>query len=114
MDYRKLENLFGALDSSVRLQILDLVSRHKEMCPCELVEELHQSQANISRHVGILRDSGILEDRKMGVMVVVRVNERVLQEAFTGLLTILHRNHEESADVDVEARLAERCTVACK
>jgi ArsR family transcriptional regulator len=109
MGYSRWEKLFGALANPTRLEIVDLVSRHKEMCVCELVEELGQSQANISRHVSILRDAGVLADRKVGVMVVVRVNEVEIAELFSCLQERIDANHKQSAAVDVEARLEARC-----
>ena len=108
MDYRTAARFYAALGSEVRLQILELISAHKEMCICELVDQLRLSQANISRHVSILRDAGIIHDRKVGTWVLLRVDEEALRSEFAALLDEIRRRHENSAQVDAAQRLAER------
>ncbi|MGD8239063.1 MAG: metalloregulator ArsR/SmtB family transcription factor [Armatimonadota bacterium] len=109
MDAKKLARVFSALSSDIRLTILDIVSAHKEMCICELVDQLEMSQANISRHVSILRDAGVLHDRKLGTWVLVRVDEAAIEAALTELAGTVVANHRRSAREDPEARLAARC-----
>lgn len=109
MDYRHAAKLFDALGSDVRLRIVDLVSAHKEMCTCELVDVLGMSQANISRHVKVLRDAGVLLDRKVGTMVILRVDEAAIDAGFRELAELVRANHAESACVDVQARWRRRC-----
>ena len=70
MDHGKLARLHGALANEVRLLVIDLVSQHNEMCLCELVDLMGMSQANLSRHVSVLRDAEILRDRKVGTWVL--------------------------------------------
>jgi len=105
----QVERLFAALGNEVRLRIVELVSANKEMCICELVDVLDKSQANISRHVSVLRDAGVLSDRKVGAWVLLRVDEGALVAAFGGVLETVRRHHEQSRSVDAERRLTERC-----
>jgi len=109
MDQKLLARRFAALSNETRLGIVELIAAHKEMCGCELVEQLGMSQANISRHTSILRDAGILQDRKLGTWVLLRVCESALAGAFGGLLDLVRGNHRVSAHEDVEKRLAARC-----
>ena len=109
MNRKLMARRFAALSSDVRLRIVQLISAHREMCVCELVDQLGMSQANISRHVGILRDAGILEDRKVGTWVLLRVDASALEGAFGELSALVRANHRRSAKEDVEAQLAERC-----
>jgi len=109
VEHRRAARLFGALGSDVRLRIVDLVSAHKEMCTCELVDALGMSQANISRHVRVLRDAGVLLDRKVGTMVILRVDETAIGTGFHELAELVRANHTESACVDVQARWRKRC-----
>jgi len=110
METRQLVRLFSALGNEVRLRIVDLVSANGEMCVCELVDALRLSQANISRHVGILRDAGVLSDRKVGTWVLLRVEETALQAGPEGLLDRVQTNHARSVGQDAEARLQGRCS----
>ncbi len=101
--------LYAALGNETRLRILDLVSAHREMCACELVDELGMSQANVSRHIAVLRDAGALTDRRLGTLVVLRVDADALGNAFRTLTEGIAANHARSASEDVEGRLAGRC-----
>ncbi len=65
MNHRGLARVYAALSNEARLRMVELISAHNEMCVCELVDALGMSQANVSRHVGILRNAGVLQDRKI-------------------------------------------------
>lgn len=112
MNLRDVARFCAALGNEVRWRIMMLVSAHKEMCVCELVEKLGLSQANISRHVSILRNAGVLRDRKIGTWVLLRVDEAFLEEQFRYLLDEIRRRHKQSAHMDAEQRLTERCARA--
>lgn len=103
------EKLFSALGNQLRLQMLALVAEHKEMCVCELVDELHMSQANVSHHMGILRDAGLVQARKVGTWIFYRVNPEPLKAALTTLVGRLRTSLAQAADEDPEARVAARC-----
>jgi len=109
MNHRATARLHAALGNEVRVRIVDLICANKEMCVCELVDELGLSQANVSRHVGILRDAGILQDRKIGTWVLLRVDEGLLRKHSGSLLDEIHQRHRDSAHMDAEKRLTERC-----
>ncbi|MCX6072349.1 MAG: metalloregulator ArsR/SmtB family transcription factor [Chloroflexi bacterium] len=109
MNHRAIARFHAALSNEVRVRIVALICARKEMCVCELVDELGLSQANVSRHVGILRDAGILQDRKIGTWVLLRVDEALLREQFGSLLDEIHAGHVASVHMDAEQRLTERC-----
>ncbi len=109
MDYRAVARRYAALGSDIRLRIIDLISGHKEMCVCELVDLLELSQANVSRHVSLLREAGLLLDRKIGTWVLLRVDAEALRELHTGVSERVDGNHEQSQSADAEARLEARC-----
>lgn len=63
----------------IRLQILCVLGG-REMCVQHIVEAVGTSQSNISQHLAILRDKGILHSRKDANRVYYRVNDpRTLQ-----------------------------------
>jgi ArsR family transcriptional regulator len=63
--YEMQANICHALSHPVRLHILDLLS-HAEMSSSELLEELKIPKANLSQHLTVLKDAGILKTRKDG------------------------------------------------
>ncbi len=58
--------LFKALADETRLRILNLVA-HQELCVCHIVEALGLGQSKVSRHLGHLRNAGLVNDRREGL-----------------------------------------------
>lgn len=64
-----------ALADPMRLKILHALERG-ELCVTDLVAEVGGSQANISKHLAILRRAGLVECRRSGLFVLYRVADR--------------------------------------
>ena len=60
---------------STRRQILALIASHRELCVCELVAALEESQPGVSRHLALLREGGWLAARREGTFVFYRIEE---------------------------------------
>ena len=65
---RKLEKIFKALSDRNRIRILKMLEV-KPMCVCEVTSILGVAQSSVSRHLGILRDAGFINDEKDGLWV---------------------------------------------
>jgi len=57
--------LFHALSDETRLEIMEML-RAGERCVCELAEELEAAQSRLSFHLRVLKDAGLVTDRKDG------------------------------------------------
>lgn len=66
--------LMAALGHPNRVKIVDFL-RSGERCVCEIVPALGLEQSNLSRHLRVLREVGILESRKEGVSVYYKVSD---------------------------------------
>lgn len=58
-----LLNKLKALSDETRLGIVNLIME-RELCICQIQAVLNMSQPRISRHMRILRESGLIESRK--------------------------------------------------
>ena len=67
------EAVFRALADATRLRCLLLIATNHELCVCELVHALDLSQPKISRHLKLLRDSGLVADRREKIWVYYRI-----------------------------------------
>ena len=63
------DTIFKCMSDETRLICLLLIWQEKELCVCELTQALAASQPKISRHLALLRDAGILSDRRAGKWV---------------------------------------------
>jgi ArsR family transcriptional regulator len=68
-----LAQLFKALSEDIRLQMLALLFRHRELCVCEFEQFLQLTQSKASRHLRYLLHSGFVQDRRDGLWVYYRV-----------------------------------------
>ena len=75
--------LFHALSDETRLAVLDML-RGGERCVCDLQGALDAAQSRLSFHLKVLRDAGLVTDRKQGRWSYYALNaERVAEaEAF--------------------------------
>ncbi|GAB6090566.1 ArsR/SmtB family transcription factor [Spirochaeta dissipatitropha] len=62
--------LFKSLADPLRIRMLNLMAASSEaLCICELVDSLQVPQYQISRHMAILKKTGLVASRKDGVWV---------------------------------------------
>jgi len=67
----ELQKVFKTLADPTRVRILRLLAR-RELVVQELMEVLGMAQSRVSRHLAILRDAGLLRDRRDGTYVFYR------------------------------------------
>lgn len=67
-------NVFRALGDETRLRILSLLAR-RELCVCELTTVLGIGQSKASRHLAVLRNAGLVTDRRNGMWVYYSLAE---------------------------------------
>ena len=58
-------SLFHALSDETRLEIMEKL-RGGERCVCELTDDLEAAQSRLSFHLRVLKDAGLVTDRKEG------------------------------------------------
>jgi ArsR family transcriptional regulator, arsenate/arsenite/antimonite-responsive transcriptional repressor len=71
--------LFHALSDETRLSILDRL-RLGERCVCELTDALDAAQSRLSFHLKVLKDAGLIADRREGRWMYYALNQDALAE----------------------------------
>ncbi len=64
-DRARSARLFHALSDETRLAILEML-QGGERCVCDLQADLDAAQSRLSFHLKVLRDAGLVTDRKEG------------------------------------------------
>lgn len=75
--------LFKCLADETRLQLVMLMQAEGELCVCELVAALGESQPKISRHLAQLRNCGLLQDTRRGQWVYYAIHPQLPAWAVT-------------------------------
>lgn len=91
--YNKQAALVKALAHPTRLHILDILSQD-EACVCHLTAVLRQRQPYVSQQLMILREAGLVTDRKDGVMVYYRLANAAVAETVRATRALLRAKGE--------------------
>ena len=87
-----------ALGQPTRLQILDLLKKG-ERCVCEIFPALDQEQANVSKHLTILKQAGILDSRKEGLRVIYWIKDKEILGLIQGVSLMLKNQAREQREI---------------
>lgn len=86
----RAHDLFQALAEPTRIRILRLfATTREEACLCELVDSLREPQYNMSRHLKLLRQAGLLTAEKEGRFIY---HTLVARPSYMAQLCALVRN----------------------
>jgi len=85
----ELVNIFKALSDETRLRILKLLE-HGELCVCDIVAALDMVQPKVSFHLNVLKETGLLKDRKQGKWIHYSINDSDMYKRFL-MLSVLER-----------------------
>lgn len=80
LDVARAAALFHALSDETRLGILDRL-REGERCVCDLQAEFGAAQSRLSYHLRVLKDAGLVTDRKAGRWSYYTLVSAALDEA---------------------------------
>lgn len=86
--YQLQAEICGALANPVRLHILDLLGEG-ELSSSQLLEELEIPKANLSQHLSVLKEAGILHTRKEGLFQYASLAVPTIREACSLVKTVL-------------------------
>jgi len=102
-------DVFSAIAEPRRRQIIDLLSRRRGLAVGAIVLALRQRQPAVSKHLGVLREVGIVSVSKRGRQRVYELNPDQLRPVFDWIKTF--EQHWERQLDSIRAR-AERRALA--
>jgi len=92
--YEARAKVAKALAHPSRLLMLDALA-DKEMCVCDLTDLVGADQSTVSKHLAVLKNAGIVADRKEGVMIYYRLKVRCLRGFWSCIEGVLRQNLKE-------------------
>ena len=91
----KLSELFKVIGDPTRIKILWVLDNH-EMCVCDIANVLNMTKSSISHQLAVLRDNGIVKNRKDGKEVYYTLDDEHIKELYElGLVHIYHKMEGE-------------------
>ena len=95
-------NILSALAHPNRVRILDLL-KSGTMCSCEIAPELALEQSNLSRHMKILVQEGIVVSWKEGLRVNYKVSDKRIFSILDLAGEVAHKEAKTRVEVLEEA-----------
>lgn len=78
-DVNRLATVFHALSDVTRIRIVEMLLTG-EQCVCDLTETLDAAQSRLSFHMKVLKEAGLITDRREGRWVFYMLNAQLLTE----------------------------------
>ncbi len=89
--YEARARIAKALAHPTRLMMLDVLT-DREWCVCELTELTRLDQSTVSKHLAVLKQAGIVADRKEGTKTFFRLKICCLQGLWECIESVLKDN----------------------
>ena len=89
--YEARARIAKALAHPSRLLMLDALAE-RELCVCELTDLVGADQSTVSKHLAVLKNAGIVADRKEGAMTMYSLRCQCLQGFWECVETLLREN----------------------
>lgn len=109
-------DLFRVLADETRLRAMVLMHAEGELCVCELTEAICVSQPKMSRHLAVLRDAGLVSDRRQGIWIHYQIEPDlplwiapILKALCEGVSNDLPYNEDRARLVAMPDRPGDRC-----
>ena len=89
--YEARAKIAKAMAHPSRLLILEAL-QERECCVCELTELVGADQSTVSKHLAVLKQAGLVEDRKEGSMIFYRPKIKCLEGFWRCIESVLKEN----------------------
>jgi ArsR family transcriptional regulator len=80
-----------ALADPLRQRIVELLAR-EQLCTCHLVDELSATQTNVSNHLRVLREAGLVASEQAGRYTYHRLLPQPLEQLSAALTEVAARS----------------------
>jgi ArsR family transcriptional regulator len=97
--YEMRAQILKALAHPSRLMIVDVLNERGEVCACDLMEIVGSDQSTVWKHLSILKQAGIVDDRKEGKRSIYRLLRPCVMSFFECVEQVMEENLKERQQV---------------
>jgi DNA-binding transcriptional ArsR family regulator len=105
--FERAAELFALMSSPMRLRVMSTLC-DKELSVSQLLEQMKTTQPNLSQHLNLLYQSGILARRKEGTTVYYRIQSEKAVQLCRSVCTQVAIELDEPAQLPASERLLAR------
>jgi ArsR family transcriptional regulator len=93
--FEKQSKIVQAISHPLRLEIIDFL-KNGEQCVCDIAERVGSERSNVSKHLSIMVNAGVLEHRKEGLKVIYKLKCACIPDLLTCITGVLKEQADES------------------
>jgi DNA-binding transcriptional ArsR family regulator len=96
--YELKAEIIQAVAHPLRLAIIDFLSRG-EQCVCDISQHVESERSNVSRHLAVLLNAGVVECRKEGLKVIYSLKTPCILNFFSCVADVLREKMKSTQKV---------------
>jgi len=93
--YEKQAEIAGAIAHPLRVAILDFL-KDGDQCVCDIAGYIGSERSNVSRHLAVMVNSGLLEYRKEGLKVIYSLKCKCITDFFICAVKVVKQQAKEN------------------
>jgi ArsR family transcriptional regulator len=96
--FNKQAQIARAVAHPIRVAILNLL-KDREQCIRDIAEHVGSERSNVSQHLVVMANAGVLESRKEGLKVIYRLKTPYVLDFFTCATRVLKQQAKENEEL---------------
>ena len=93
--FQKQAEIAKAVAHPLRIGIVDFL-RDGEQCVCDIAEHVGSERSNVSRHLSVMVNAGILDYRKQGLKVIYALKTPCILDFFSCVVGVLKQQAKDN------------------
>ncbi len=93
--FEKQAEIAKAIAHPLRIAVINFL-KDGEQCVCDIAEHIGSERSNVSRHLSVMLNAGLLEYRKEGLKVIYRLKCACIVDFFSCVSRVLKQQAKDS------------------
>lgn len=93
--YEKQADIAKAIAHPLRIAIIDFL-KDGEQCVCDIAEYVGSERSNVSRHLSVMVNAGLLDYRKEGLNVIYKLKCACIIDFFSCVTRVLKQQAKDN------------------
>ena len=93
--FEKQAEIAKAIAHPLRIAVVNFL-KDGEQCVCDIAEHIGSERSNVSRHLSVMSNAGLLEYRKEGLKVIYKLKTPCILEFFSCVSRVLKQQVKEN------------------
>lgn len=93
--FEKQAEIAKAIAHPLRIAVVNFL-KDGEQCVCDIAQHVGSERSNVSRHLSVMVNAGLLEYRKEGLKVIYRLKTPCILEFFSCVSRVLKQQVKEN------------------